>query len=361
MTPLLRLVAPAFALGLAAVVSSYSSGVSVNYDGTGSPLTNANCSNCHSGGPYATEATLELRDAAGAAVAAYRPGATYTLVVDATLAQAAAGRGVQAVALDGADAQAGAWGDAPDGMRLYERAGVTYLDHRRRLADTAVLVEWTAPAAGTGPVDFYAVVNAVNGNSSTSGDVADRVALSIPEAAAPPPSYSVLPLTALRGVDAATGVADSLGLLVEVEGLVYGRDTELGVSNFNLLAADNAAGVTVLNYSDTLGYAAAEGDRLRVRGRLEQIGGLTYVAADSVAVLASGEALPAPDTVDALSEALEGRLVTLRVAGVADTLAWRDAPDETYDLPLLLHGGDTVIAQIARGLDAWGAPRPTGL
>lgn len=42
--------------------------------------------------------------------------------------------------------------------------------------------DWTAPAAGTGPVTFYSAFNAANGNGNTSGDVIYTSSLLVPEA-----------------------------------------------------------------------------------------------------------------------------------------------------------------------------------
>lgn len=351
------LYASAAAVLAATVFSSYSSGVSSQFDGTGSPFANTVCGNCHNGGPYATEATLQLRDLSGAPVTSYLPGETYRLHIGRRVATAAAAMGVQAVVLDGANEQAGAFGAAPDGTRVLERQGRSYLDHQRRLLDSVVVIDWTAPAAGTGPVDVYAVVNSVNANRGTSGDSADEVQLTIAEAA-PPPSYAPRGLAALRGVDPVTGVADSLGLSVEVDGIVYGTDTEPDVSNFNLVTVDNAAGIAVLNYSTDLNYDATEGDRVRVRGTLRQIGGLTYVEAVELDVLDRGEALPDPEEVTALDEALEGRLVTLTDLALADSSLWQTNPASTYDLPFVTADGDTVIAQIAEGMPLFGGALP---
>lgn len=206
------------------------------------------------------------------------------------------------------------------------------------------------------------MINAVNGNGGTSGDTADETSLTLGEMIAPPsgPVYSRRDLADLRGVDVTSGIPDSLGLLVEVEGIVYGFDTEPDVSNFNILSDDGSAGIAVLNYSDSLNYTATEGDRLVLRGKLKQVVGLTYIEAVEIEVIEQDQSLPTPTTTEELDESLEGRFVNLDGLTVIDTANWQTSPSATFDFPFLTRAGDTVIAQIAEGMPIWGEPFPGG-
>jgi len=323
-------------------------------DGTGSPLATRQCESCHQGGTYQTQANAVLVDAAGEMQTAYRPGEAYRLVFTATTAVDPTALGFQAVVLNNDDEQAGSYGSLEENLRLRSRNGVEYVDHTGRISRDTISVAWIAPDEGTGTVDVYAVINAVNANGGTSGDTPDEVRLTLAEVEAPPPppTYTVRTLPELRNFDATSGVPTLLGERVEVEGLVFGTDTEPDVSNFNLLAADNSAGVSVLNYSDTLNYNAQHGDRLRVRGTVQQIVGLTYIEALEIEILATGEALPEPVALQSndLSEALEGRLVLHPNLRIADSTLWQPDATSTYDFPFLNENNDTVIAQIAVGM-----------
>ena len=344
------------ALATAFVLTSYSSGITSTGDATGSPLSNRNCAGCHSGGTFGTDTQVRLLDANGAAVASYVPGETYRLQVEIATTTAPGGYGMQAVVLDARDAQAGAFGTPPSGLRVSARGGVDYVDHTRRLPDAVHEIEWRAPAAGTGTVSVYAVGNAVNGNGGTSGDQPDTGSLTVQEAAAPP-TYTQRSIAELRPVDAA-GVPTLLGERVEVEGLVYGFDTEPDVNNFNILTDDGAAGLTVLNYSDTLGYAATEGDRVRLRGTVDQVVGLTFLSVEAVELLAQDQPLPSPTDVDELDESLENRLVTFDSLLMVDPDEWRANPTGSYDVRWLRPNGDTLITQVAEGMPIYGEGRP---
>lgn len=175
---------PALAAVSAVALTAYSSGPTDRVgDVSGSPFAAANaCANCHNGGSLTPETTLELVGADGTSRDAYVPGATYTLRVAVTGADEAGGYGFQAVVLDGADVQAGVFGDdAPDGTRVAPLARRSYFEHSRRREDSTAEISWTAPAAGTGDVTVYAAGNAVNGNGNISGDNVDLAAVTFAE------------------------------------------------------------------------------------------------------------------------------------------------------------------------------------
>lgn len=343
-----------------AVLTSYSSGVSNQFDLTGSPLANRVCATCHNGGSFATETSIKLFDANGTQQTNYVAGELYTVEISYTATGTPSAFGFQAVILDNANMQAGQLGTAPAGTRIRKRGNIDYIDHSQRLTGNSVSVDWTAPAQGTGDVNLYAVVNAINGNGGTTGDTPDEGSLTITELA-PPPTIVYHPrnLEDLRGVNAA-GIADSLGITIEVEGIVYGFDTEPDVSNFNILNADGTAGLAVLNYSDSLHYTANEGDLVVLRGELKQVVGLTYIEAVEVEVLAQGQSLPQPISTEQLDESFEGRFVNLDGLTVIDTSNWEASPTSTFDFPFLTRAGDTVIAQIAMGMPIWGEAFPGG-
>jgi hypothetical protein len=334
-----------------AVISSFSSGVTTSFDATGSPLAGNACRNCHGGNSLGTEATIRLRDGAGFFQTDYIPGEQYSVELSYTTTVAASAFGMQAVILDNANAQAGEMGPPPGRTRIRQRGGIDYIDHSQRLQGDLIAFDWTAPAAGTGEVNIYAVVNAVNGNGSTSGDTPDEAILTLGEMTAPPaPVFPRRDLADLQGVNASSGIPDSLGVLVEVEGLVYGPDSELDMSNFNIFNDDGTAGVAVLNFSDSLNYDATEGQRVVVRGTLSQVVGLTFIEAVEVEVLTSGNTIADEILVTQLDESLEGRFVEMRNVQPVDPTLWQDNPTATYDFPFITPLGDTIIAQIAIGM-----------
>ncbi len=169
-------------------------------DGTGASGAgtgaNRGCS-CH-GNSSSIAVTVEL-DSAGSAVTRYTPGASYTIKISGTnnstsslpyfgfqLAcvkanSAAAGSATQAGAAS--CQQAGTWGSTlPASVR--STTGTTFpetiIEQSAPIAATSGTggtgttyvesIPWTAPAAGTGAVVIYGVLNAVNNNGSDNGD-----------------------------------------------------------------------------------------------------------------------------------------------------------------------------------------------
>ncbi|MDH3652497.1 MAG: T9SS type A sorting domain-containing protein [Saprospiraceae bacterium] len=153
-------------------------------DRTGGPLSNNGntfCSMCHSGGNFGTDVFLTLLSESGDTITEYEPETAYTLKVN-ILAEGAAAYGFQAVALDGANAQAGAYGMVPSGTQVVTVGGVDYAEHSERDSDGSWDIPWTSPAIGAGSVTFYAAGNAVNNADATSGDDPDTTSLQVAEA-----------------------------------------------------------------------------------------------------------------------------------------------------------------------------------
>ena len=165
---------------------SFSGGPTANAgDRTESPLSTNSCTGCHSSaGNFNPSLNLVIRDASQNLVTngEYIPGDTYTLSFSVLAAPVGIPPtvpkfGLQAVALETAtNAQAGSWSNPTTGLtgggtgaKLTSSGGRQYLEHNTRSSDGVFNVTWTAPAAGTGSVDIYAVGLAING-SGTAGD-----------------------------------------------------------------------------------------------------------------------------------------------------------------------------------------------
>ncbi len=157
--------------------SATGAGVNQSVDLTGSPLGGGVfCSLCHNGGSFAPSIAVQVLDN-GSAVTNYEPGKTYTLRVAITAGAGSPSRyGFMAVALAGANNQgAGTFGTPPDGIRQTTISNRVYVEHNTPSIGNTFEVEWTAPAAGTGNVRFYASGNATNNNNSSAGDNAVRL------------------------------------------------------------------------------------------------------------------------------------------------------------------------------------------
>jgi len=151
-----------------------------NTDRTGSPLSPDFCQACHSGGNFGTDVQILLLQGIDT-IQEYVPETAYTLQVTVA-ATGAEAFGFQAVALSPDTANAGMFGTPPDGMQITPVNGRDYAEHSQRSSSPTFEIEWTAPGSGKGDITFYVAGNAVNANSSTSGDLPDTSKLTLTEA-----------------------------------------------------------------------------------------------------------------------------------------------------------------------------------
>jgi hypothetical protein len=148
---------------------------------TGAPGDDANpngtpriCTYCHFGAA-APQVSIRVLDAGGDTVTAYIPGQQYTArVAINTNITTLTGFGFQMIALrDNGNVDLDGFSDPGNNtVNNYKIAtipnGRTYAEHDNVSVNNSQFnVVWTAPAAGTGPVTFYAAGNAVNRNGST--------------------------------------------------------------------------------------------------------------------------------------------------------------------------------------------------
>lgn len=167
---------------------------------TGAPGDDANpngtpriCTYCHFGAANPA-VSIRVLDADGDSVSTYIPGQQYTARVTInTNVPSLTGFGFQMIALrDSGNVDLDGFSDPGNNtVNNYKIAtipnGRTYAEHDNVSVNNNVFnVVWTAPAAGTGPVTFYAAGNAVNRNGSTSGDGAAAKTLKLTEQSVTP-------------------------------------------------------------------------------------------------------------------------------------------------------------------------------
>ena len=143
-------------------------------DGTGGPLSNVDCIDCHGGGSYSPTIEINLFDSNTNLVSSYIPEDTYTvqLVVAAT-SGSPAGYGVQGVALTSTNQQAGNFNSPiTPNSQIVNLSGRQYIEQNEYNVAGVFEFEWVAPVIGTGDVKVYAAGLAVNGASGTNGDSA---------------------------------------------------------------------------------------------------------------------------------------------------------------------------------------------
>ena len=154
---------------------SNSSGVAhqQNKDRTGAPGSDIPCQQCHGGGNYVPTVQAFLVVDGDTEVLDYVPGAVHTLVVNVNSSGNPAGYGIQGTILLADNNNAGELVDqnSTDCIWLDEVEGRHIFEQNDLCASGVFEVEWIAPPAGSGPVSVYVSAIAVNGNSTSSGDV----------------------------------------------------------------------------------------------------------------------------------------------------------------------------------------------
>ncbi len=144
----------------------------------GSPYT---CMDCHSDNAFNPFVTVSVLDSGNNVVTYYKPGQLYTAQVSIA-ANGAAGYGFQMIALrDTGNIDLDGFTDInPNNYKLSTISnGRTYAEHPTVSTSNTFNVRWTAPAAGTGSVTFYAAGNAVNNNNNSNGDGAAITSLKL--------------------------------------------------------------------------------------------------------------------------------------------------------------------------------------
>jgi len=137
---------------------------------SGSPGDGANCTSCHSGSTHtATNWITSNIPSLG-----YIPGNTYTITLTGTHSGVAK-FGFEITAEDASNAKMGTFAITNSNETQFTNAmhAVTHTANGVSPSNDSKSwsFNWTAPAAGSGDITFYASLNAADGNGSTSGDV----------------------------------------------------------------------------------------------------------------------------------------------------------------------------------------------
>lgn len=159
-------------------MTSYKTGFG---DGAGQGVTGApgenggSCgqSGCHAAGAFNPSVAVTMTDSNGATVTEYVPEQVYTVSLKINHGTAAipGGYGFQMVCLDADDdSPINNFSNFPQDVGAVSINGRQYVEQSRRLPVDSIAMTWTAPAESSGPVTFYAIGNAADGNGGPQGD-----------------------------------------------------------------------------------------------------------------------------------------------------------------------------------------------
>jgi hypothetical protein len=212
---------PLLALPVIMILLASSSGSPGGF--SGSPGDNGmNCTSCHSG----TAQTASGWISTNVTGAGYVGGETYTITVNGSHAGSSK-FGFEMTAEDASGTKVGTF--------IITNAGETKLANSNKsvthtFAGTSGQggsktwsADWTAPPGSTGPITFYASVNATNSNGGTSGDVVYLTNIAITPDVTNVEEYS-------RGVSFYPNPANGL---INFDATSLEAETEITISNVN--------------------------------------------------------------------------------------------------------------------------------
>lgn len=166
------------------------------------------------------------------------------------------------------------------------------------------------------------------------------------------PSYTIGQVT----TNDASVQADSLGVLCQLEGVVYGENLRSSGLQFTL--NDGSDGIHVFSGSPVSNYTVTEGDELRVFGTIDFFNGLTQIAADSITVLSQGNTLSNPTVVTALDETTESELVEIKDLTIVDPSQWTGS-GSGFNVDVT-DGTNTYQMRVDNDVDLYAQPVPSG-
>ena len=152
----------------------------------------------------------------------------------------------------------------------------------------------------------------------------------------------------------ANGVADSLGVYVELSGTVHCIDFDGNAGYSFTIIDDNNDGINVFNFNDVSNYVVAEGDILTVTGYIEQYNGLTEIVVDSILVTGTGP-IQTPTVVTALDESTESQWVTLENLNFVTPIATFPTGSNNIDVT---NGTDVFTIRVDADTDIPGSAAP---
>lgn len=170
------------------------------------------------------------------------------------------------------------------------------------------------------------------------------------------PVYTVATVTT-NDVD---GVADSLDVLCQLQGIVYGINIR-GAGNglqFTIIDGENN-GIGVFSSTRDFGYTVAEGDEVIVQGVIDQFNGLTQIVPDTLWRVSQNNTLVDPTLVTALGESTESQLIQIENVTLVDPSDWTNS-GSGFNVDIT-NGADTFLMRIDADTDIFGMDPPSGI
>lgn len=171
------------------------------------------------------------------------------------------------------------------------------------------------------------------------------------------PAYSI---DQINGIDA-DGVADSLGVFCELTATVYGVDLRGGTGFQFTMIDDNNDGITVFSAAQEFGYTVKEGDKITVRGIINQFNGLLQILPDALSKVSENNPLVTPLVVQVHSENTESKLIRINNLNYVDVADWTTGQGMggfNVRMVSATNPSDTILVRIDDNVDLYNQPAP---
>lgn len=154
------------------------------------------------------------------------------------------------------------------------------------------------------------------------------------------------------------GVADSLGVMCELRGVVYSGDFR-GGTGLQFYFKDATGGINAFDFADVSNYQVTVGDSIHIQGEIGQFNGLTEIFPDSIILISQGNSIGLPEIVTDINNDNEGNYVKLNKFYLIDTTQWTNS-GSGFNVDVT-NGSDTLQVRIDNESFAYNmqAPRPT--
>lgn len=155
----------------------------------------------------------------------------------------------------------------------------------------------------------------------------------------------------------AEGVADSLDVVCEIQGVVYGINYRPSGLSFTVIDEEND-GINVFNFNDNQGYTVVEGDEIVVIGTIDQFNGLLEIIPDSIALASTGNTLFDPTVITVMDEEGESQLVRVNGVTMVDPSQWA-GDGSSYNVEIT-DGTNNFVLRIDSDSEVASMAAPTG-
>ncbi len=191
----------------------------------------------------------------------------------------------------------------------------------------------------------------------TDGTGSSTATVTINMTGCTPAGYPIVPISQLKATDAVSGAATELGKSYEITGVVNSPNFRPAGLEFDLI--DNNAGVIVYNAAKQFKYTVKEGDKITVRGKVDQFNGLIQMAADTVFKTGTGT-LFTTKVVSKLDESTEALIVKIKSVTLVDATKWTTGVGTGGFTVDVTDGKNTFSVRIDKDIDLYNQAAPTG-